>query len=97
VGIKLRKHLRTTYREPENAFSAFNDKTRDTITLDSVLNHPSTQGLGFEKQDLAHYLLRDKVFLHPTDLLDFGSFRKMMFPHLTLLLTSEEAAAARKE
>ena len=86
------------YKEPETAFAVFNFTGESTIKIDDILRTTVVwKRLNYSKEDVIASLLRDKVFMTRDGTLDFQYFKKMFFPHLTLMMTEEEYAVQRKE
>jgi hypothetical protein len=62
LRAKMRQTLKLCYREPESAFATFNFSGTKNVTMDNILNHMIIPRIGFSKEEIAAYLLRDKVF-----------------------------------
>lgn len=94
----MKSLLRTTYRDPITAFHSFNGADPHALSLRDFLRHPVIPlRVGCGPDDLESYLMREAVFETRSGLLDFQAFKKIFFPHATLINLEEEAAVNLKE
>mmetsp|Transcript_10923 Transcript_10923/g.13799 ORF Transcript_10923/g.13799 Transcript_10923/m.13799 type:complete len:148 (+) Transcript_10923:535-978(+) len=82
---ELRTKVRRLYKDPENAFAAFNFRGQATIGMNDILNHRIMAQFAFAKADVKSYLLREKVFPSEKSEIDFTRFKKFFFPQLMLI------------
>ena len=59
---RLRKEIAKVYKDPESAYASFNFSGKSCITLDEILDHIIVKRIGYPRDDIKSYLLRDKVF-----------------------------------
>ena len=81
IGAKMRRTLRTVYKEPEEAFARFNFTGKSNVSIDDILSNDIIMNrIGFSKDDLTSYLLRDKVFQSRNGEINYQIFKKSFFP-----------------
>jgi len=88
---KLRNEIRLVYKDPESAYASFNFSGKNSISLNELLNHVIVKRIGYSREDIKSYLLRDKVFLSTESHIDYQQFKKNFFPQLVLIADRDEA------
>ena len=93
----LRAQIRNMYKDPETAFATFNFQGKQTIVLDDLLDHMLVKKIGYDREDIKIYLLREKVFAREDSELDYLKFKKFFFPQLMLIEDRAEHDLVKQE
>lgn len=81
LGAKMRHTMKIMFKNSEEAFAKFNFTGKSNVSIDDIISFNIViNRVGFPKQDIISYLLRDKIFESRNAEITFQIFKKSFFP-----------------
>ncbi len=85
LGKRVKNEIKKVYKNPENSFAAFDYQGIGEFSIDNFISCLAIKRLCMDPADIISWLIRDKIFLSHTAVLNFENYKKKFFSHLYIV------------